>query len=255
LLLVFAIAVFSRELPAQEKTPAKPEPPVVKLAVPPTFIAGTTTKFVLRGLKLNPASEVRIDLDPFPDLLPTLKLLSQGAANVPNQQKADKIGDQQIELELVLPQDFPDGPLPLRVLTPGGTSTHALVVGSRYPRTSEKEPNDGFRQAQLVSVPQVIDGTLHQGQNVDVFAIDGPAGGQLRAEVFAARLGSGLDPLLTLYSASGQIVSQRDDLPDSVDCRLELRLPSAGRYYLSLQDAHDQGGPAHPYRLELTWAE
>ena len=41
------------------------------------------------------------------------------------------------------------------------------------------------------------------------------------------------------------------DFPASVvrrDSQLSVELP-AGRYLLTLQDAFDRGGPAHPYRL------
>ena len=34
-----------------------------------------------------------------------------------------------------------------------------------------------------------------------------------------------------------------------MDSRLEVTLPRDGPYYVSVIDAHDQGGPAHVYRL------
>ena len=66
--------------------------------------------------------------------------------------------------------------------------------------------------------------------------------------LLAARYGSGLDALLTLYDANGQQVASKDQ-GDATDLRLELKLPRDGVYYLSLIDAHDTGGPAHVYRL------
>ena len=65
----------------------------------------------------------------------------------------------------------------------------------------------------------------------------------------AARYGSGLDAALTLYDAAGQQLASNDDRGDNLDPRLEVTLPRAGVYYLSLIDAHDTGGPAHVYRL------
>jgi hypothetical protein len=48
-----------------------------------------------------------------------------------------------------------------------------------------------------------------------------------------------------LHLQNGQSVVQKIRAADG---RLAA-LPEAGTYYLSLSDAHDQGGPAHVYRL------
>jgi hypothetical protein len=97
----------------------------------------------------------------------------------------------------------------------------------------------------------MIDGRIDQPQDVDVFRIEGQAGQKLVCEVLAARHGSALDSILTLYNAAGRVVATNDDHGGSADSRIEVALPEAGAYYLSLQDAHDQGGPAHVYRLVI----
>jgi hypothetical protein len=114
----------------------------------------------------------------------------------------------------------------------------------------EHESNDGFQQAQQIQVPQVIDGQIHADRNVDVFMFELDAQQTLAVEVQAARRGSGLDSLLTLFDQDGNIVGVSDDHAETTDSRLSVTLPS-GSYYLSLQDAHDRGGPAQPYRLSV----
>jgi hypothetical protein len=89
---------------------------------------------------------------------------------------------------------------------------------------------------------------------VDVFRFDGNAGQKVICEVFAARFGSPLDSILTLYHAKGGQLASNDD-EGSTDSRLEITLPKKGVYYLSLIDAHDQGGPAHVYRLVVRLAK
>ena len=42
-----------------------------------------------------------------------------------------------------------------------------------------------------------------------------------------------------------------DDITDSTDSRLEYTVTKDGIYYLVVTDAHDQGGPAHVYRLSM----
>jgi len=70
--------------------------------------------------------------------------------------------------------------------------------------------------------------------------------------VLAARYGSALDSILTLYDADGHTVASNDDLDGTTtDSRLEVTLAKAGVYYVSLIDAHDTGGPAHVYRLSI----
>ena len=63
------------------------------------------------------------------------------------------------------------------------------------------------------------------------------------------RHGTALDSILTLYDAAGRELASNDDIEASVDSRLEVTLPRDGPYYVSVIDAHDQGGPAHVYRL------
>ena len=97
----------------------------------------------------------------------------------------------------------------------------------------------------------------------------------MRIEVEAAAIGSNLDAFLTLLSASGEIIASSDDVSVSTvqakglaaagsvaattefpqrDACVQVHL-AAGRYLVTLQDAHDRGGPAHPYRLTLQWSQ
>ena len=48
-----------------------------------------------------------------------------------------------------------------------------------------------------------------------------------------------------------QFIAQHDDMSGTTDSRIEQMLP-AGKYFIVLQDAHDRGGEAHPYRLIVT---
>jgi hypothetical protein len=73
---------------------------------------------------------------------------------------------------------------------------------------------------------------------------------ELQVTVEAAALGSGLDPVLTLWTAEGAILKSSDDESGARDAALSAMLP-AGKYLITLQDAHDRGGPAHPYRLNI----
>jgi hypothetical protein len=230
-----------------KKPPEKKEAPTVRLALPLGLPVAKATRIVLRGQKLDAATEVR-----FPDVKATVKILAKGKATVPAMQDVKVIGDTQIELEVTLPAETPEGTVAVVVVTPEGESApHKLLVEKTIPVVAEKEPNNGFKQAQPIALPQMVDGAISQAQDVDVFRFDGKAGQKIVIEVLAARYGSALDSILSLHDADGRLLGTNDDIAGSVDSRLEITLPKDGSYFASVIDAHDSGGPAHVYRFVL----
>ncbi len=230
---------------AQPKKPAAKDQPKVLMAAPFGVAPGKTSKLTLRGLKLDSAKEVRVAPKG------SVKVLKKSKAPPPPQQDAARVGDSVLEVELALPADVPGEHVELTVVTPAGASAAHRALIDRTPPVAEKEPNDGFKQAQPVKVGQTIEGAIGRAQDVDVYRFEGKAGDRVVVEVFAARLGSALDSLLTIYDSEGQIVGTCDDIEGSSDSRLEITLAKAGSYHASVSDAHDQGGPAHRYRLVI----
>lgn len=226
----------------KDKDKAKDLPKII-LAQPFGLSPGSTTRVTLRGLKLDSAREVKTTKG-------TAKLLKKMKVAVPQMMEASRVGDTQVELDVSLPADIAGGEVELTVVTDAGTAARKLFV-DRTPPVAEKEPNDGFKQAQAVKVGQTVTGTIGRAQDVDVFKFDAKANDKVVVEVFAARLGSALDSFLTVYDADGQVVATSDDTEGSSDSRLELTLAKAGSYYASVTDAHDQGGALHPYRLVI----
>jgi hypothetical protein len=220
------------------------EGPKVLVPMPLGVAPGATTRLTLRGLRLDTATEVRCQAPKA-----RAKLLSKGKAGVPKAEDVPRLGDAQVEMELTLPPDYPSRTVTVSVVTPAGESpAHPLLV-ERDPILVEKEPNNGFRAAQPVAFPLELQGIVGQPQDVDVFRFEGKGGQRLVLEVFAARFGSPLDPLLTLYDSGGQVVAGSDDVDGSTDARIDVTLPRDGVYYLSVADANDQGGPQYLYRL------
>jgi Bacterial pre-peptidase C-terminal domain len=246
-LLIASMSLAALTVPAQEKKPEKKDVPRVAVCIPLGIPAGTPTKITIRGQKLDSVTEIR-----FFDPNVTAKILKKDKSPPPAKQEPTIVGDTMLEAEIVLPAGMSPADGYFVVVTPGGESApHRLLLNGKIPVIPEKEPNNGFRQAQAVQVPQAIDGAISQPQDVDVFKFEGKAGQKIVCEVLAARHGSALDSLLTLYTSSGKIVASNDDHGGSTDSRIEVTLPEAGTYYLSLSDAHDQGGPAHVYRLVI----
>jgi hypothetical protein len=247
-LLTAVVLLYATPLRGEPK-PAKPEDlPKAVVAIPMGVATGATTKVTLRGLKLDGVTEVRCQ-----EPAGKAKLLAKGSAGgVPRKEDIPRVGDTQAEVEITLPADYAGSTVSVTFTNAAGTgSAHRLIV-DRSPAVAEKEPNGSFAQAQPIAIGQTVAGVVERGFDVDVYRFEGKAGQRVTAEVVAARFGSALDSLLTLYTGDGQTLAANDDLDSATtDSRLEATLPSDGAYYLVLIDANDHGSPAHVYRLTL----
>jgi hypothetical protein len=127
------------------------------------------------------------------------------------------------------------------------------------PEYAESEPNGDPAQAQVLPFPGIVNGRIAQPGEHDTFRFEGRAGSEIAIEVFARRLNSSLDSILTLTDAQGNTLASNDDREDKgsglathhADSRLALKLPADGAYYIHLSDTQHQGGPDHAYRLQL----
>jgi hypothetical protein len=209
---------------------------------------GKTSKLTLRGLNLDTATEVRVG-----EPKSSGKVLGPGRKTpVANPLNPQAVGDTEIDVEITLPVEVPGGTVPISLMGPGGEGpAMLLLVNDDTPRVPEKEPNDGFRQAMPVSVPQIVEASFKQSQDADVYRIDVRAGETYLIEVQARRYGSPAEPLLTIYDADGRTVADGEPIPGSTDPRARLTAPRDGHYFLAVLEGFDQGGPQFVYRLSV----
>jgi len=239
---------------AEEKDPkaaAKPEPPpVVLFAQPPAVVPGVPARLVIRGLRLEAASEVRFGAPPGLKAAFAAPVLEKGKVVLGPQEKAERLGDSQITVEVKIPRDLGLPALSFVAVSPAGESKPQTILVERgAPPSAEKEPNGGFRSAQEIRLEETVSGSFGKPEDVDLFRFDCRAGDRVRFEVIAARLGGPADPLLVLYDEAGEEILIRDDTGASRDPVLEATLAAGGRYYLAVLEAGDQGGPVYFYRL------
>jgi hypothetical protein len=176
---------FSRAQPTAETR----GPPRVLVAAPLGVTAGKRARVTLRGLRFTRATEVRCH---HPKV--TVKMLGPPAtvAGV-SATAAEELGDATVDVEVTVPDDAAPEVVTLSVVTPMGESPpHKLLVDDAQV-IAEKEPNDGFRTAQPLTVPATVSGAIQAAQDVDVFRFEGRAGQSVICEVLANRLGSPLD--------------------------------------------------------------
>lgn len=252
ILVVFAIcsAVAPNRSLLVVRAEEKKERPVVKATAPLGIVDGMTVPFYIRGFKLGEITEMK-----FPELKtsPVFRIKSKGAAPGVDRIAIDKIGDTYVDFELTLPVDTQPGMTPFVVIGPNGQSEpQKLIVLESIKTVAEKEPNDGFGQAQEVMLGHTITGVLKGGQNADVFRFTGEEGQRVKIEVQAAQLGSLLNPFVLLHNSDGQLLMEIDDGPNGQDPVIEITLPKSGRYFLSIQDADATASPMHAYLIRTS---
>lgn len=141
------------------------------------------------------------------------------------------------------------GSIPVRVRTAAGLSNEVPFVVTELPHRAEVEPNDDAKTATPVAVPSDLSGVIGTPNDVDYFRFKLEHPTRVLVEAVARRLGSPLDPLLTLHGADGGVMATNDDAAGA-DPRIGRDLPP-GEYLVAIRDLGFNGSPAHAYRLAL----
>jgi len=142
----------------------------------------------------------------------------------------------------------------------GQLSNRVTYAVDALPECNDVESNNTASDAQQITLPTIVNGTLSPAADVDVFRFEARKGDTIVAEVYARRLASPLDSLLRLTDASGKVLAWNDDCEDlesglithHADSYLRTRLTESGTYYVQLSDSQHHGGPAYGYRLRIS---
>ena len=221
--------------------------PRICVMAPIGLATGTNSTLKIRGLKLAGAIGVSVRT-----ANGTIKaeIKEKKVVEVPAGLDARDVGDSLVTLDITVPVNLAGSELMISVITPEGTTqAQSVRAVDAEEFLGEIEPNDGFRNAQALLAGKRVFGAINRDKDVDVFAITGHARKFLTADVMAARAGSLLDGVLTLYDSKGRMLASCDDSGGSRDPHLRFQLPTDGTYFLVLQDAGDRGTPWHAYEL------
>jgi hypothetical protein len=242
-LLGLTLVLVSWSAFSQEK-PAAKEAPRILMAHPMGVLPGKKHVITLRGVKLDEVEKVSSSAG-------TVKLGNKAKVMVPNMHEPSRVGDSSLEVTLELPDNFAEPHVAIVVTSPKGESTSFEILVDTVAPEAEKEPNNSFKQAQPIRVGQTLAGSVAQNQDVDVYRIEALAFQRLEIEVIAARRGSALDSILSLYDETGQLLATSDDTAEGQDSRIRYTPKRQAVLFLVLQDAHDLGGPQYQYRLQI----
>lgn len=225
-------------------------PPTARLAVPFTIARGTTSRVIVRGQTLDQINTVEACAGV------TATIIEKGEAKLPEGWKAEQLGDRQITLDVAVAEAFVRDTVKLVLSGDSKTTSIGLAIVSPEVLVVEKEPNRGFKGAQLLTIGSTVLGSIGSNKDVDVYRIDQGATGRLHIDVTASRCGSSLDPILTVYDARGFEIARCDDSPATAphDAAITIETPSGKRgvRYIVIQDAHDTGSDTHLYELRVT---
>ncbi len=223
---------------AQQPPPAvqpNPQAPTIAAPFPMGMQRGTALDLTLTGANL--ADPVQV-LTSFP-----------GKVSFPGEGVKDA-GKLAVRLEA--PKDAPLGWHTIRVATRRGVSNFRLFCIDDLPQVLEKDNNHKLADAQSIPISCVVCGRV-DAEQTDYFKVSLPAGQRLSFEVLGRRLGSGLDPQLSLLDAkTGRQLAFSDDSPgQGKDPRLTYVFKEAGEYAIELRDVRYQGGADWYYRLRI----
>jgi hypothetical protein len=157
-----------------------------------------------------------------------------------------------LKVRLEVPADVPLGYYPLRLATKRGVSNLRLFCVDELPQMTVAQPNQSFESAQQVPVPCVVSGQLAAEAGA-YFKITASAGQRVSFEVLGRRLGSPIDPQISIYSTrSKRELAHDNDAPGcQTDPRLSYVFKEAGDYIVEVKDVLGRGGPDYAYRLRI----
>jgi len=156
------------------------------------------------------------------------------------------------------PADLPPGWHTLApTLGPAPLNDVAVLVSPLARQIEGDQPNQELAQAQPVTLPTVLAGTIETEADLDLFRFAARKGQKLSFRA-AARAGwSAIDPYLRILNEQGAVVAEADDSTfqrvQSADAWLEnWNVPADGNYILEIRDLHLRGGPQFTYAVEVT---
>ena len=153
-----------------------------------------------------------------------------------------------LKVQVTVKADAPRGPRELRVVTDKGVSKPLRVTVDDYPAVKDKEPNDSLSEAQSVTLPAILVGSIHSATQADFYRFNAKKGQRLIFEVIASRAGSKLDASLYLYGPqAGQVARDLDT--NGLDPLIDYTVPEDGAYTLKVQDLQYRGGGGYDYRI------
>jgi hypothetical protein len=194
----------------------------------------------------------RLNIGTFPRPLVVFPLGGQVGQTMKVQFLGDAAGP--IEQEIKLP-DKPVDEMPLYAVKDGQSppSPNYFRV-SPFPNVMEEGDSNhemGKAIEAKMEPPLAFNGVIAKPAEEDFFKFKAHKGQAVEISVWARRLRSPLDSVITVWTEKGQYLASNDDAgqPDSI---LRFTPPEDGNYVVMIRDHLKAGGPEYAYRMEVT---
>ncbi|WP_457795385.1 PPC domain-containing protein [Horticoccus sp. 23ND18S-11] len=152
---------------------------------------------------------------------------------------------------------LPAAPHPKFGYTPegaGATTSPNWFRASAFPNADVATTSPTAATAPVVgtAVPFAFNGVLAQKGEPAFFRFNAKQGQNLEVQVFARRLGSPLDSVLTVLSPKGATLGNNDDASGNPDSSLRVKIAETGVHAVKIADQLGRGSPLYVYRVEIT---
>jgi hypothetical protein len=216
-----------------------PQAPTLAVPVPLGMQRGTGLDLTLAGTNLSGPTQVWTSF-PAKVTIPADK--NNGKDNA------------SLRIHLDVPKGAPLGYHTIRLATTRGLSNFRLFCIDDMPQILETATNHSKTTAQAVTFPSVVVGRA-DAETSDYFKVAVKAGERVSFEVLGRRLGSLVDPQITLYDAKTGSEMPDAHSNDSPGCQTDPRLTytfkEAGAYLVEIRDVMFRGGADFWYRLRI----
>ncbi|MCI0685545.1 MAG: hypothetical protein L0Y71_25885 [Gemmataceae bacterium] len=221
----------------QKPPPPNPNAPTLAMPYPMGMQRGATLEILLTGGNLaNPTG--------FWASFP-------GKVAIPTEDK-NGADNAKLKVRLEVPADAPLGVYAIRLANKQGVSNLRLFCVDDLPTIAEVDASRNKAAAQLVSVPCVVAGKA-DAEVSDWFKIAAKAGQRLSFDVLGRRIGSPIDPQISLYHGKTlrELAHDNDSPGSQSDARLSYLFKESGEYLIEIKDVLNRGGADYVYRLRI----
>jgi len=155
--------------------------------------------------------------------------------------------------KVTLPNEIPEDGFWLEVQDDQGIAPSSMPFRlSDLEGSIEQEPNNQIAQATPASIPGAMDGVIGEKEDVDIFKFTAQKGQEFQFEVYARRVRSGLDPVISILRVRDGASLASDDDARRPDSAVKYKFPEDGEYAILIRDHLRNGAPTYSYRVEVT---
>ena len=229
------------------------KPPELGYIFPPVVSAGTETHVQLGGYDFTPDMQYFVH----DDRVALTVLDAPGEIIVPPPPywfgERSRSGafplPREVPAVLHVPADQPQGVVRWQVANANGSSATAVVGISHGPEILEER--DRSHPQVISQLPVGVSGRLEKIAEVDQYLITAERSGPVSIELFARRLGSDFNGVLSVRDADDRVIADTADT-QGLDTSLTFAAKANATYTIRLHDLDYRGNRAYVYRLALT---